>query len=133
MPMYPFSCRFEDTLLSQKYYQKAARGMVQAYLALYEKPKFQDKSEETDYSNMTPAQRKREKTKARKAKKVQEQEQAAKEEKQAKKQDASGEDKANPNRKKKQDRPAPVDDDPDGEKLAAKVKIVVSLLAGGTL
>jgi len=51
----------EEGLLAHRYHRRAAAGAIRCYLALLDKPKETASTEEPDYSNMTAAQRKREK------------------------------------------------------------------------
>lgn len=48
-------------MLAHEYYQRAARGAVECYLALLANPKEQTDGNEPDYSGLTAAQKKREK------------------------------------------------------------------------
>ncbi|CAO3654001.1 unnamed protein product [Mucor fragilis] len=98
---YVSSLRWEDKLRAHPFYLKAAKGAVEAYLALADKPK---ENEEIDEANMTEAEKKKARNKARKAalkaqqdaeaKKIQVKEEAA---------------------KHKHDK-KPVDEDPEGDK-----------------
>lgn len=98
---YVSALRWEDKLRAHPFYLKAAKGAVEAYLALADKPK---ENTEIDEANMTEAEKKKARNKARKAalkaqqdaeaKKVQIKEEAA---------------------KHKHDK-KPVDEDPEGEK-----------------
>lgn len=51
----------EDGILAHDFYQRAARGSVECYLALLDKPKEEQDESGPDYSGMTAAQKKREK------------------------------------------------------------------------
>jgi len=109
--------RWEDTVCDNKLYERAAKGIVGIYLSILERPEVIEKTDEADYSKMTPQEKKRAKTKARKAAKK-----AAKAAEEAAKNQAESEN-SNDDKKKKgarMDRPIPVDDDPLGEKAAAK-------------
>ncbi|KAL7330184.1 hypothetical protein PS15p_205159 [Mucor circinelloides] len=98
---YVSALRWEDKLRAHPFYLKAAKGAVEAYLALADKPK---ENVEIDEANMTEAEKKKARNKARKAalkaqqdaeaKKVQIKEEAA---------------------KHKHDK-KPIDEDPEGEK-----------------
>jgi hypothetical protein len=50
-----------EGMLAHDYYQRAARGAVECYLALLANPKEQTDGNEPDYSGLTAAQKKREK------------------------------------------------------------------------
>jgi len=96
---------------------RAAVGAVNCYLSLFDAPKASDLSgvNNPDYESMTPAQRKREKAKARKAAKK-----AADEKEAEAALRAAREEKEASTDAKKKKKPAidrPVDDDPLGEKL----------------
>lgn len=104
---YVSALRWEDKLRAHPFYLKAAKGAVEAYLALADKPK---ETEEIDETNMTEAEKKKARNKARKAalkaqqdaeaKKIQIKEEAA---------------------KQKHDK-KPVDEDPEGDKYLSTTK-----------
>ncbi|KAI9322854.1 NMDA receptor-regulated protein 1-domain-containing protein [Dichotomocladium elegans] len=102
--------RFEDRLRGHPFYLKAAKGAVQAYLELADKPK-QDALNE---AGMTEAEKKKARSKARKAelKAQQDKDAAAKEDSAGAKAATTTTTTAN----KKQDPKRPVDLDPSGEK-----------------
>ena len=124
--------RLEDGLLAHEYYLKAARGTVDCYLALLARPKEEEGGEVRDlYAGMTAAERKKEKAKARKAAKKQEEEAAAEKVAAAAAAGAGAgtagaaaaseeEAKNKANKKTAEGVKIPVDDDPDGAKLAEK-------------
>lgn len=91
--------RFEDNIRGHAFYRKAAKGAVEAYLALADKPK---NANGADENNMTEAEKKKAKSKARKA--------------ELKAQDTNKMKKEEPQNPKKQDAKRPVDQDPNGEK-----------------
>lgn len=62
--------RFEDELLGEEYYGRAASGIIRIFLHLYDKPPDADEDEEPDYSNMNAAEKKKAKAVARKKKKA---------------------------------------------------------------
>jgi hypothetical protein len=72
---YVHALRWEDKLRAHPFYLKAARGAVEAYLALADKPKEGDEFDET---NMTEAEKKKARNKARKAALKAQQDQEAK-------------------------------------------------------
>ncbi|KAL0091618.1 NMDA receptor-regulated protein 1-domain-containing protein [Phycomyces blakesleeanus] len=96
--------RCEDTLRSHPYYVKAAKGAVQVYLALADKPSQSDNG--IDETGMSEAEKKKARNKARKA------ELKAQQDKEAKKAAQLKEEAV----KQKQDPKKPVDQDPFGEK-----------------
>jgi peptide alpha-N-acetyltransferase len=98
---YVDALRWEDKLRAHPFYLKAAKGAVEAYLALADKPK---DSDEIDEANMTEAEKKKARNKARKAALKAQQDQEAK--KVQVKEEAT---------KQKSDK-KPVDTDPEGEK-----------------
>ncbi|KAI7892284.1 NMDA receptor-regulated protein 1-domain-containing protein [Mucor mucedo] len=100
---YVDTLRWEDKLRAHPFYLKAAKGAVQAYLALADKPAGTD---EFDEANMSEADKKKARNKARKAALKAQQDQEAK--KAQEKDDAI---------KQKHDK-KPVDLDPEGEKYA---------------
>ncbi|KAG2204981.1 hypothetical protein INT47_002605 [Mucor saturninus] len=100
---YVDTLRWEDKLRAHPFYLKAAKGAVQAYLALADKPAGTD---EFDEANMSEADKKKARNKARKAALKAQQDQEAK--KAQEKDDAV---------KQKHDK-KPVDLDPEGEKYA---------------
>lgn len=55
------ACSMEDGILAHDFYQRAARGSVECYLALLDKPKEEQDESGPDYSGMTAAEKKREK------------------------------------------------------------------------
>ena len=118
--------KLEDELLAHTYYLQAAHGIITSYLALLAQPKEEEGGGEADkYSGMTAAERKREKAKARKEAKKLETEAAEKAEAEKKKAAAAaaedgGEEKKGGAKKPAEGSKGPVDDDPDGVKLAAK-------------
>lgn len=61
--------RFEDELYGQKYFCRAAAGLIRTYLHLIDNP-IKDQSDEPDYSQMSAAERKKAKAIARKKKKA---------------------------------------------------------------
>jgi len=134
---YVDTLRWEDTVFNNSFYARAAEGLVTVYLSLLEKPETTDEASEPDYSSMTPAERKKAKALARKLAKQEEkkkdqtagksQSQHENPEKAANSgsnqaimqaEDDKDEKKKKPNARL--NRPVPVDDDPLGEKLAAK-------------
>ncbi|KAI8884470.1 N-terminal acetyltransferase A, auxiliary subunit [Backusella circina FSU 941] len=103
---YVNALRWEDKLRAHPYYLKAATGAVQVYLALADKPKNGDEFDET---NMTEAEKKKARNKARKAALKGQQAPEAKKEKA--KEEAT---------KQKSDKNA--DTDPNGEKYVNTAK-----------
>ncbi|GAB5591523.1 hypothetical protein Unana1_06423 [Umbelopsis nana] len=97
--------RFEDNLKSCDYYIRAATGAVKAYMALADSPKG---SNGLDEANMSEAEKKKARNKARKAELKAQKE---KENKAPKKEQVKEEATA-----KKADVKKPTDEDPDGEK-----------------
>jgi len=114
--------RLEDGLLAHEDYLEAARGTVECYLALLARPKEEEGGEVKDlYAGMTAAERKKEKAKARKAVKKQEEEAAAAAARVAGTAAAAEEEAKNKaNKKTAEGVRIPVEDDPDGVKLAEK-------------
>mmetsp|Transcript_35229 Transcript_35229/g.94295 ORF Transcript_35229/g.94295 Transcript_35229/m.94295 type:complete len:708 (-) Transcript_35229:438-2561(-) len=114
--------RMNDSIQSHKFYGKAAEGAIKCYIALYDNPPQSAADEEPDYANMSPAVRKREKAKARKAAKKKAEEEEAKkkaeeEEAKAKAAAEAAEDPEGKKKKKAPEKPVPVDEDPNGDKL----------------
>jgi len=108
--------QMNDRIQSHKFFHRAAVGAVKCYLAVFDAPKTSDNSgaQSPDYASMTPAQRKREKAKARKAAKK------AADEKEAALKAAKAEEETNnkdAKNKKKTSADRPVDEDPLGDKL----------------
>ncbi|GAA5798156.1 hypothetical protein HPULCUR_003556 [Helicostylum pulchrum] len=97
---YVETLRWEDKLRAHPFYLKAAKGAVEAYLAIADKP---SDSDEFDEANMSEADKKKAKNKARKAALKAQQDQEAKK--------AQTKDEA---AKQKHDK-KPVDLDPEGE------------------
>ncbi|CDH51176.1 n-alpha-acetyltransferase auxiliary subunit-like [Lichtheimia corymbifera JMRC:FSU:9682] len=97
--------RFEDNLRQHHYYVTAAKGAVEAYLAIADKPK---ESNGLDESGMTEAEKKKARSKARKA------ELKALQDKENVKEDAAATAAASGANKK--DSKKSSDEDPDGEK-----------------
>lgn len=122
--------RLEDELLAHEYYLEAARGTVHCYLALLARPKEEEGGEAGDlYAGMTAAERKKEKAKVRKAAKKQEEEAAAAAAiaggaAAAAAAEEEAKSKANANKKTAEGNKVPVDDDPEGAKLAEKDPLV---------
>mmetsp|Transcript_12430 Transcript_12430/g.15558 ORF Transcript_12430/g.15558 Transcript_12430/m.15558 type:complete len:906 (-) Transcript_12430:163-2880(-) len=116
--------RFENELWSQKYYGRAAEGIIKNYIHLFDNPNDATKkpagADEPDYSNMTSAEKKKAKALARRKKKQAEKKAAAAQEEKKKKENGG---KENGTTKKggKQSggvqRPEVVDEDPDGKEL----------------
>ncbi|KAG0166624.1 hypothetical protein DFQ28_007067 [Apophysomyces sp. BC1034] len=98
---YVSTLRFEDQIRAHPYYVKAAKGAVEAYLAIADKPKPSDGIDET---GMSEADKKKARNKARKA------ELKAQKENEGKKAPVKEEVV-----KQKQDPKKPVDQDPNGE------------------
>lgn len=99
-----------ETLEHHKSYQQAACGAVRCYIDLFDKPE-DNASDEPDLSKMSAAERKKYKQKARKAAKKAESQQAKSE-----LAPAAEDQSANDDGKKKRPQ-APVDEDPNGDKL----------------
>ncbi|RCI04721.1 hypothetical protein CU098_012779, partial [Rhizopus stolonifer] len=98
---YVEALRWEDKLKAHPFYLKAAKGAIQAYMAIADKPKEGDEFDET---NMTEAEKKKARNKARKAALKAQQDQEAKKATQVKEEVT----------KQKNDK-KPVDTDPEGE------------------
>jgi len=107
--------RMEDSVQSHKFYQQAARGIIECYLAIVDKPKT-DAAAATadDESQMSAAERKKAESKRKKA------EAKAKEAEEAAKKEAAIVAKADKDKKGKQatNKDRPQDEDPDGVALA---------------
>ncbi|KAI8371285.1 NMDA receptor-regulated protein 1-domain-containing protein [Choanephora cucurbitarum] len=99
---YVESLRWEDKLKAHPFYLKAAKGAIQAYLALANNKT--KETDELDETNMTEAEKKKARNKARKAALKAQQDQEAKKPTQVK-------EEVKPKNDKK-----PVDADPEGEK-----------------
>jgi hypothetical protein len=104
--------RFEDTLLSEDYYFRAASGIIGIYLHLHDHPAIRDEGKEPDYSKMSAADRKKAKAIARKKKNQAEKKEADKKKKEEEEAQAQSDDKKGP--------PEAVDEDPDGKELMKK-------------
>jgi peptide alpha-N-acetyltransferase len=124
--------RLVDKMRGHPFYTKAAHAAIQCYLRLHDIPKAKDAvATEEDYAAMTPADRKKAKAQARRA--------AAKKNKEKFKSAAAAaevvekDDKEKKKNKKGGGAKVKVDEDPVGEKLAAKdpleegTRIVTSL------
>lgn len=109
--------RWEDHLWSQKVYGRAAEGIINCYLHLFDNPKdARTGDEEPDYSNMSAAEKKKAKAVYRKKKKKAEQkaaEKAAQEKAEAEAALKENGDKSN----KRPAKAAAVDPDPNGDLL----------------
>ncbi|CAG8463054.1 5199_t:CDS:10 [Diversispora eburnea] len=96
--------RLEDQLRSHPYYVRSATIAIKIYLKLYDNPKTAAlDNDDQDYANMTEAERKKAKSKAKKA--------ALKKQKE----DDEKKEKSKDDQKKRIEKP--LDDDPEGEKL----------------
>lgn len=105
--------RWEDNLWSLKTYRKAAEGIINIYLHLYDNPKeLLTGDEEPDFSKMTAAERKKAKALIRKKRKKAEKKKEEEEKKRAETANASGDKKKGSSRQQKVN-----DEDPDGVKL----------------
>lgn len=103
--------RWEDDLWSQKCYGRAAEGIINCYLHLYDNPKDAlTGDEEPDYSNMNAAQKKKAKNIYRKKKKAAEKRAAEKEEQKKTEGNLNGD-------KKNKTKTEVVDEDPNGDVL----------------
>jgi peptide alpha-N-acetyltransferase len=102
--------RFEDTLLSEDYYFRAASGTIGIYLHLHDHPAIMDEDKEPEYSKMSAAERKKTKAIARKKKNQADKKEADKKKKEE-------EEAQNGDKKGK---PGADDEDPDGKELMKK-------------
>jgi peptide alpha-N-acetyltransferase len=110
--------KFEDNILGQPYYGRAAEGIIGIYLHLYDNPSIFKEDEEPDYSKMSAVERKKAKAVARKKKKAAEKKAAEEAERKKKKEE---EEASEDGKKKKQSGlPVIVDEDPDGLELLKK-------------
>jgi peptide alpha-N-acetyltransferase len=113
--------RLEDKLWGHSFYTRAAKAAIECYLCLYDNPqKKSEESTEADYAAMTPADRKKAKAKARKETAKKNKEKFKKEAAAAASKEMEKEDKDKKKKGGGQKKDTPVDEDPDGEKLAAK-------------
>ena len=103
--------RFEDEIWGLPLFGRAAEAIIGIHLHLLDNPVADDREVEPDYSNMTPAERKKAKNIARKKKKKLEQQ------RQESAEDSAGaKDGKNGNSKKKA-KPHVIDEDPEGKEL----------------
>jgi len=106
--------KWEDELFSQKTYGRAAEGIINCYLHLFDNPKDAlTGDEEPDYSNMTAAQKKKAKAIYRKKKKKAEQRAAEKAEEEKARAAAAQKE----NGHKRPGKPVVIDPDPNGDLL----------------
>mmetsp|Transcript_23858 Transcript_23858/g.54142 ORF Transcript_23858/g.54142 Transcript_23858/m.54142 type:complete len:384 (+) Transcript_23858:281-1432(+) len=103
--------RFEDDIWGLPLYGRAAEAVIGIHLHLLDNPVVDDREVEPDYSNMTPAERKKAKNIARKKKKKLEQQRKESAE------DARAKDGKNGNSNKKKAKPHVIDEDPEGKEL----------------
>ena len=103
--------RFEDEIWGLPLFGRAAEAIIGIHLHLLDNPVADDREVEPDYSNMTPAERKKAKNIARKKKKKLEQQRQESAE-----DNAGAKDGKNGNSKKKA-KPHVIDEDPEGKEL----------------
>lgn len=99
--------RYEDEIYGENYFCRAAAGIIKIYLYLFDHPE-EDETKEPDYSNMTPAEKKKAKSIARQKKKA------------AEKKAEETKMKIEANKAKSKGGKATVDDDPTGKELLKK-------------
>jgi peptide alpha-N-acetyltransferase len=111
--------RFEDELLGEDYYGRAASGIIRIFVHLYDQPRETDEDEEPDYSAMSAAEKKKAKAVARKKKKAAEKKAAEEVERRKKQEEEAAANLAAENGSKKKGvnkpgKPAITDADPEG-------------------
>jgi hypothetical protein len=104
--------RFEDNLWEEDYYFRAASGIIEIYLHLFDNPSILEDDKEPDYTKLTAAQRKKAKAIARKKRIQAEKKEAEKLQKEAESAENGGQ--------KKKGKASAVDEDPDGKELLKK-------------
>ena len=107
--------RWEEELWGHEFYGTAAEGVIRNYIHIFDNPAKEEDGQEPDYSQMTPAERKKAKAIARKKKK-------AAEKKSNKSTENASKNTANENKstKKSGKTQSPLDSDPSGEELLKK-------------